>query len=401
ELLVIVEYCCFGNVRSYLLRHRDTFKSEVSSGLGIQSSCVHDIESQHAKCSKPTDSGGSGPNQDGVGESVTNDSGLELHCTNPSHQNSTICSSGGTDSNCCNFQPQTNAKTKYESVCIQDLLSWAFQVARGMEFLSQKKILHGDLAARNILLAKNKIVKICDFGLAKTMYKYDNYQKKSGGPVPLRWMAIESIKHGILSTQSDVWSFGIVLWEFFTIGEIPYQGMPIHRLLQLLDRGYRLEQPEHATEDVYEIMLWCWKSDPKLRPSFTQLVERFGKLLGENVETYYIELNQANVGSDIEDVNGEEDCPQSRLPSDLVISHPFGESIQTGPTNTIPLEAFTQKIGCTEPRSTESNPANELFNAEDMSVSKELLLSTEAESKHEEFVTGPKCDLFNEANSQD
>ncbi|KAJ8673410.1 hypothetical protein QAD02_004672 [Eretmocerus hayati] len=358
ELLVIVEYCCFGDLRSYLLRHRDKFKAEMDSRLGNLSSSGDDTKLHGMGSNSLTDAERSGPNQDSVGESFTNDSGLELHCTNPSHQNSTICSSGGIDSNCCNFQPQANAKTRDESVCIQDLLSWAFQVARGMEYLSEKKILHGDLAARNILLAKDKIVKICDFGLAKTMYKYDNYQKKSDGPVPLRWMAIESIRNGVFSSQSDIWSFGIVIWEIFTVGEIPYQGMRIHKLLQLLDRGYRLEQPEYASDDVYEIMLWCWKSDPRLRPSFTQLVERFGKLLGENVETYYIELNQANVDSNIEDINGKKDYLQSRLPSEPVISYPSGESTETNPANSVPLVISTWKMNNTDPRSTKPNPGD-------------------------------------------
>lgn len=108
-------------------------------------------------------------------------------------------------------------------------------------------MLHGDLAARNILLAENNVVKICDFGLAKTMYKDNNYKKKGGELLPIKWMAIESIRDRIFSTQSDIWSFGIVLWEFFTLAKTPYPGMEAEKQYQKLIEGYRLEQPEYAT----------------------------------------------------------------------------------------------------------------------------------------------------------
>ncbi|KAJ8673406.1 hypothetical protein QAD02_004668 [Eretmocerus hayati] len=344
-LLVIVEYCCYGNLRSYLLRHRETFKTLMDPGLGNRFSYGDDIQLHSVKSMSTEDGGNSDPNQVSTGEFFTIDSGVELPCTNSSLQDSTNHSNKKTDSNCSSVQPRMNVKTRSEFV--QHLLSWAFQIARGMEYLAQKKILHGDLAARNILLAEDKIVKICDFGLAKTMYKYDNYQKKSDGPVPLRWMAIESIKQGIFSTQSDVWSFGIVLWEFFTIAEIPYPGMRAHKLSQILDQGYRMEQPEYASNDVYEIMLWCWKSDPKLRPTFTQLADRVGELLGGSVKTYYRELNQAYVDcntQDLNDINGLRSFVDS---SDVELTINYGEFLELTCTYVIngdPPEPEFQKI---------------------------------------------------------
>ncbi|CAG2053297.1 unnamed protein product [Timema podura] len=169
-------------------------------------------------------------------------------------------------------------------ICTRDLLCWAFQVARGMEYLVGRKVLHGDLAARNILLADDNIVKICDFGLAKSMYKSDNYKKKGDGPLPVKWMAVESIRDRIFSTQSDVWSFGIVLWEFFSLARTPYPGMEAdEKLYNKLVDGYRMECPDYATKEIYKIMVECWKAHPTHRPTFTKLSEMLGDMMEENV----------------------------------------------------------------------------------------------------------------------
>lgn len=148
------------------------------------------------------------------------------------------------------------------SVCTSDLVCWAFQVARGMDYLASRKVLHGDLAARNILLAEDNIVKICDFGLARSMYKNDNYKKHSEAPLPFKWLALESISDHVFSTYSDVWAFGVVLWELFsrefhstdsmnyyktfsvstqTVGKVPYTGMEANQnLYYKLRDGYRV-----------------------------------------------------------------------------------------------------------------------------------------------------------------
>jgi FMS-like tyrosine kinase 1 len=137
------------------------------------------------------------------------------------------------------------------SVCTSDLVLWSFQIARGMDYLASRKVLHGDLAARNILLAEDNVIKICDFGLARSMYKSENYKKQGEAPLPFKWLALESISDHVFSTYSDVWAFGVVLWELFTLGKVPYTGMEANQnLYYKLRDGYRVRNFQ-LTLDAY------------------------------------------------------------------------------------------------------------------------------------------------------
>eukprot|EP00066_Takifugu_rubripes_P016916 XP_011606182.1 PREDICTED: vascular endothelial growth factor receptor 1 isoform X1 [Takifugu rubripes] len=168
---------------------------------------------------------------------------------------------------------------------LEDLISFSFQVARGMEFLASRKCIHRDLAARNVLLSDNNVVKICDFGLARDIYKDPDYVRKGDARLPLKWMSPESIFDKVFTTQSDVWSYGILLWEIFSLGASPYPGIHIdEEFCQRLKEGTRMRAPKCSTPDIYSTMLACWEPSPSDRPTFTDLVEMLGDLLQARVQ---------------------------------------------------------------------------------------------------------------------
>ncbi|XP_071536347.1 proto-oncogene tyrosine-protein kinase receptor Ret isoform X2 [Panulirus ornatus] len=170
----------------------------------------------------------------------------------------------------------------------KDLLSFAWQICKGMAYLTNMKLVHRDLAARNVLLAEGKVCKISDFGLTRDVYEADLYLKRSKGRVPVKWMALESLVDHMYTSKSDVWSFGVLLWELVTLGTPPYPGVSPERLFSLLRAGYRMEKPENCSQELYDVMLQCWAEDPKKRPCFQELTDIFENMIQADVE--YLEL---------------------------------------------------------------------------------------------------------------
>ncbi|XP_018549530.1 tyrosine-protein kinase receptor Tie-1 isoform X3 [Lates calcarifer] len=157
----------------------------------------------------------------------------------------------------------------------QQLLQFAVDVATGMHYLSDKQFIHRDLAARNVLVGDNLVAKIADFGLSRGE---EVYVKKTMGRLPVRWMAIESLNYSVYTTKSDVWSFGVLLWEIVSLGGTPYCGMTCAELYEKLPQGYRMEKPKNCDDEVYELMRQCWRDRPYERPPFSQISVQLNRM---------------------------------------------------------------------------------------------------------------------------
>ncbi|XP_013137597.1 PREDICTED: receptor-type tyrosine-protein kinase FLT3-like isoform X2 [Papilio polytes] len=172
-----------------------------------------------------------------------------------------------------------------------DLLSFCRQIAMGMEFLASNRVVHRDLAARNVLVTGDKTLKIADFGLSRDVYQQNLYKQKGNGKLPIKWMALESLTHRIFTTHSDVWSFGVVMWEVLSVGGAPYPAVAAARLPRLLRAGYRMPRPANCTPQLYEVIMGCWRVRPNERPTFAQLRERLDALLSAAASDHYLTLD--------------------------------------------------------------------------------------------------------------
>nr|XP_033772729.1 tyrosine-protein kinase ABL2 isoform X2 [Geotrypetes seraphini] len=161
-----------------------------------------------------------------------------------------------------------------EEVTAVVLLYMATQISSAMEYLERKNFIHRDLAARNCLVGENHVVKVADFGLSRLMTG-DTYTAHAGAKFPIKWTSPESLAYNTFSIKSDVWAFGVLLWEIATYGMSPYPGIDLSQVYDLLEKGYRMEQPEGCPPKVYELMRACWQWNPSERPSFSETHQAF------------------------------------------------------------------------------------------------------------------------------
>ncbi|XP_058505209.1 vascular endothelial growth factor receptor 3 isoform X1 [Solea solea] len=349
-LMVIVEYCKYGNLSNFLRAKREFFLPYRDRSPKTQSQVRRMIEAgqMDQKARQPPSS------------------------SSPSSPSSTSSSSPTTcpqtpSSNTINQRPDVEKMDDLwkTPLTIEDLICYSFQVARGMDFLASRKCIHRDLAARNILLSENNIVKICDFGLARDIYKDPDYVRKGNARLPLKWMAPESIFDKVYTSQSDVWSFGVLLWEIFSLGASPYPGLQIDEdFCKRLKDGVRMRSPETASPEIYGIMLACWQGEPKERPPFPALVKILGDLLQDNSlpdGKDYIPLNRSQSSEDDGFSQASSQPPSEEelrvacntLPTRYYNCVPFTGCVFVGPTNACqprvktfeesPLEMFPQK----------------------------------------------------------
>uniref|UniRef100_A0A672G5S2 Mast/stem cell growth factor receptor n=1 Tax=Salarias fasciatus TaxID=181472 RepID=A0A672G5S2_SALFA len=261
-ILVITEYCCYGDLLNFLRRKRESF---LNSQVG-----------------------------DGYYRNVLNQAENSRYYM-PMHPSEKERSShSGTNSPTLLFQIPVQHDIDELSLDSEDLLSFSYQVAKGMEYVTSRNCIHRDIAARNILLTHGRVAKICDFGLARDINTDASYVLRGNARLPVKWMSPESIFDCVYTFESDVWSYGILLWEIFSLGNSPYPGMQVDSTFyKRIQEGYRMNRPEFAPNEIYDIMLSCWSHDPVKRPSFRKLVERTELLLSENTKNVYLTLSNA------------------------------------------------------------------------------------------------------------
>ncbi|XP_030887445.1 tyrosine-protein kinase receptor TYRO3 isoform X3 [Leptonychotes weddellii] len=182
---------------------------------------------------------------------------------------------------------------------LQTLVRFMVDIACGMEYLSSRNFIHRDLAARNCMLAEDMTVCVADFGLSRKIYSGDYYRQGCASKLPVKWLALESLADNLYTVHSDVWAFGVTMWEIMTRGQTPYAGIENAEIYNYLIGGNRLKQPSECTEDVYELMYQCWSADPKRRPTFTCLRMELESILGHlsvlstSQDPLYINLERA------------------------------------------------------------------------------------------------------------
>ncbi|XP_033111176.1 proto-oncogene tyrosine-protein kinase receptor Ret-like [Anneissia japonica] len=271
--------------------------------------------------------------------------------------------------------------SKHNDLGPRDLLSFAWQICKGMHYLSTLKLVHRDLAARNVLVAEGLVIKISDFGLMRDIYEADAYKRTSKGRIPVKWIAIESLYDNVYTAKSDVWSFAILLWEIVTMGATPYPGVTSERLYNILKTGYRMIKPDGCSDEftgatpypgvtserlynilktgyrmikpdgcsdeLYAIMTKCWSEKPSDRPSFQELCEIFECMLKRNIE--YLDLTELQQISQ-NDEEEEDELPAVQmvkmrlLNSSEQSSSTAGNSRDNSRTEKLPVHALKIKI---------------------------------------------------------
>ncbi|XP_031141528.1 tyrosine-protein kinase SRK2 [Sander lucioperca] len=179
-------------------------------------------------------------------------------------------------------------KDKGATLRISDQIEMAAQVASGMAFLELQNYIHRDLAARNVLVGENNICKVADFGLARVFMKENEnvYEAREGTKFPVKWTALEAIHENKFSIKSDVWSFGILLYEIMTFGQMPYPAMTNYQVVQKLPHGYRMPCPANCPKVMHDIMMDCWKENEQDRPTFETLQWKLEDYFDLDVTSY-------------------------------------------------------------------------------------------------------------------
>ncbi|XP_016897429.2 macrophage colony-stimulating factor 1 receptor 2 isoform X2 [Cynoglossus semilaevis] len=187
------------------------------------------------------------------------------------------CSS---DTDLLPVQSPTNHAVQMDVISVVDLLKFSYEVSQGLDFLSNRNCIHRDVAARNVLLTDRCVAKICDFGLARDIRDDDSYIVQGNARLPVKWMAPESIFECVYTLQSDVWSYGVLLWEIFSLGKSPYPNVPVDsKFYKMIKDGQHMTAPDFASAEMYQLMKQCWSLEPRYRPTFKTIGQIIRRLL--------------------------------------------------------------------------------------------------------------------------
>ncbi|XP_058483909.1 macrophage colony-stimulating factor 1 receptor 2 isoform X2 [Solea solea] len=248
-MLMITEYCSHGDLLNFLRAHADDFITSILSVNEVEEVVFYKnmAATQNAR--------------------LRSDSGIS--CCSEYQEMLPILSPG-----------QMHQGMQTDSVSVGDLIRFSFQVAQGLDFLSNRNCIHRDVAARNVLLTDRGDAKICDFGLARDIRNDDSYIVQGNARLPVKWMAPESIFQCVYTVQSDVWSYGVLLWEIFSLGKSPYPNIAVDtNFYKMIKDGHHMSAPDFAPAEMYQLMTLCWSLEPTHRPTFKTIGQLINRLL--------------------------------------------------------------------------------------------------------------------------
>ncbi|XP_068436076.1 macrophage colony-stimulating factor 1 receptor 2 isoform X2 [Clinocottus analis] len=276
-MLMITEYCSHGDLLNYLRAHAQNF---MASLLGVE-----EVEAEAPY-----------KNMAAQNPRLRSDSGIS--CCSEYQEMQPVQSTG-----------QTHLGVETNRVSLGDLMRFSYQVAQGLDFLSTRNCIHRDVAARNVLLTDRCVAKICDFGLARDIRNDDSYIVQGNARLPVKWMAPESIFQCIYTVQSDVWSYGVLLWETFSLGKSPYPNVAVDtNFYKMIQDGRHMDKPDFAPAEMFQLMRLCWSLEPTDRPTFHMIGQLIDRLLpSSGDQSTYKNLNECREAEEEEEeeVRGE------------------------------------------------------------------------------------------------